>query len=123
MARRLRLLLAPAAALLLAAAGCASSPGSDASADRDAAIRDAIEEGLRRDAAVERIPVQVRVDDGRVVLYGSVDTPAESERVEEIARGAGGVRSVENHLRVGAGSDPSDREIPIEALQGPSPGR
>jgi hyperosmotically inducible periplasmic protein len=112
----------PATTALLLAAGCAggtSSASGSETASADAAVRGAIEEELRRDPIVERIPVQVRVDEGRVVLYGSVDTPAESERAEQIAREAEGARSVENKLRVGAGSDPTDRHVPIDALRGP----
>jgi hypothetical protein len=111
MPRRTGPLLATLAGLLLAA-GCAGAP--DASAERDAALRDAIEEELQRDPTLDHRRVSVHVEDGRVALHGGVDTPAESARAEEIARRADGVRSVENDLRVGPGSGPRDRELPIE---------
>jgi hypothetical protein len=84
----------------LLAAGCATG-GSSAV---EAATRDEIEQSLRRDPLIERLPVAVRVEGTHVALYGDVETAEERQRAEEIAQKTSGVTSVENHLRVAPGA-------------------
>jgi len=45
----------------------------------------------------------VEVKDGVLTLSGTVATPGQKSRAEQVARGVGGVKAVRNQLRVSAG--------------------
>lgn len=58
---------------------------------------------LGADAELKGLSPIIEVKDGVVTLSGTVATPAQRSRAEEVARGVGGVKAVKNQLRVSAG--------------------
>jgi osmotically-inducible protein OsmY len=64
------------------------------------AVRHAIEEALERHVAREARRITVEVQDGRVILSGSLRSLAEREAAVGAVRGTPGVRKVEDHLRI-----------------------
>ncbi len=58
---------------------------------------------LGSDAELKGANPVVEVKDGVLTLSGTVATPAQKSRAEQVARGIGGVKSVKNQLRVSAG--------------------
>ena len=65
-----------------------------------AAVRQAIEEALERHVEREARRMTVEVQDGRVILSGSLRSWAEREAAVGAVRGTPGVWKVEDHLRV-----------------------
>lgn len=65
-------------------------------------VRQRIENALRRDAELEAKRIQVKVDDRKVTLDGTVRTWAERDAVERAAWAAPGVNSVVDHIAIGA---------------------
>jgi len=105
-------LLLPAllAALL---AGCDAQPGLDpdvaretlaARLDPDAALAQKVDRALGIETGQMPYGVEVIATDGRIELWGTVDSTAARKRIELIAAGVVGVRAVENHLRVDPGA-------------------
>lgn len=66
----------------------------------DKAIEQEIREALRRDPYVERFEIKTSVFDGTAHLYGSVDSPFEKSRADELASRISGVVEVRNYLNV-----------------------
>lgn len=64
------------------------------------ALRGAIEEALERQAEREADRIRLEVEDGHVVVSGTVHSWAERRAVVGAVRGTRGVRSVETNLRV-----------------------
>ncbi|HYP58570.1 MAG TPA: BON domain-containing protein [Beijerinckia sp.] len=64
-------------------------------------IKKRIEEALRRNAQVEAQGISIDVHEGKVTLEGMVHTWHERDMAETAAWAAPGVKSVEDHLRVG----------------------
>ena len=58
---------------------------------------------LGTDAELKGANPVVEVKDGVLTLSGTVATPAQKSRAEQVARGIGGVKAVRNQLRVSAG--------------------
>jgi hyperosmotically inducible protein len=100
-------------ALLLStafAAGCAatkSDPGSQTASSRstgqvvdDAAITAKIRAALLADPEVSALKVNVDTNQGAVKLKGEIKSLALRKKVEQIAKGVAGVRSVDNQLIV-----------------------
>ena len=58
---------------------------------------------LGSDAELKGANPVVEVKDGVLTLSGTVATPAQKSRAEQVARGIGGVKAVKNQLRVSAG--------------------
>ncbi|HLM55481.1 MAG TPA: BON domain-containing protein [Pyrinomonadaceae bacterium] len=58
---------------------------------------------LGSDAELKGANTVVEVKDGVLTLSGTVATPAQKARAEQVARGIGGVKAVKNQLRVSAG--------------------
>jgi osmotically-inducible protein OsmY len=90
-------------ALLLTTLG---SPGTThgqepqrAGADTDALLEERISESLAEDLSVDATDIEVRVEDGHIVLGGQVSDAAHRERAERIARSLFGVRSLVNGIR------------------------
>jgi len=101
------------AALASLVAACDVQPGLDpevaqqvaaARIDPDAALAVKVGKALGVDNGALPYGVEVTASDGKVDLWGAVDSTAERKRFEVIAAGVVGVRSVENHLRVDPGA-------------------
>ena len=84
---------------LSACAGTASSRSTGTYID-DKTISTKVEAQLAADSITKAIQVEVETYDGVVQLSGFVDSPAARQRAEEIARGVGGVKAVENDLQI-----------------------
>jgi osmotically-inducible protein OsmY len=72
----------------------------------DMRVREDVCERLWRDPHVDVGEVSVEVNDGIVVLEGSVPQRQMKHRIEDIAAGTAGVHDVENRIRVSAGASP-----------------
>ena len=66
----------------------------------DVQVRAAIASSLINDGGVDARTIRVGVRDGRAVLEGTVGSPAEWFRADEIVRNITGVRILQNRLRV-----------------------
>jgi len=66
----------------------------------DERIREDVCDRLSIDDDVDASEVEVRVQDGEVMLEGSVPTRSMKHRAEDLAEDASGVKDVHNHLRV-----------------------
>jgi osmotically-inducible protein OsmY len=75
-----------------------------ANTDPDAALADKVEKALGTDDAPLAFGVEVTARDGKVELWGTVDSHAARKRFELIAAGVVGVKSLENHLKVDPGA-------------------
>lgn len=107
------LTLASLSAVALLLSGCDAQPGLDAHiaqevvaarADPDAALADKVEKALGLETGSMPYGVEVTAQDGRVELWGTVDSSAARRRFEVTAAGVVGVRAVENHLKVDPGA-------------------
>ena len=65
---------------------------------RDSQLEEAVERVLPKSAT--RFPVQVIAKEGKVLLFGYVDTLELKSRIEAVAQSIPGVRIVTNHLRI-----------------------
>lgn len=72
--------------------------------DPDAALAEKVEKALGAGDAPLAYGVEVTARDGKVELWGTVDSNAARKRFGVIAAGVVGVRSVENRLRVDPGA-------------------
>ncbi|WP_420933143.1 BON domain-containing protein [Alteromonas sp. A081] len=66
----------------------------------DAKITTVIKTRLLMDSDISGFDIEVDVEDGNVVLTGTVDSDAEEDLAVEIAKNASDVKNVENNLRV-----------------------
>ncbi|MFB3910116.1 MAG: BON domain-containing protein [Candidatus Eisenbacteria bacterium] len=66
----------------------------------DDRIRDEVCDRLTDHGWIDARDVEVRVEDGDVALEGSVETREEKRLAEEVAEQVGGVRDVQNRIRV-----------------------
>lgn len=73
------------------------------SQNNDAIILSRITKLLHDNPAIDDSKIEVRVDEGKVVLKGKADTEAEKENAQLICAAVDGVMKVENHLVVEAG--------------------
>lgn len=69
----------------------------------DEAIAENVRKGLLLDPVTERYEVTVKVHNGIVGLYGTVDTAFEKMQAEDVAKRSRGVVDVRNHLTVAFG--------------------
>jgi hypothetical protein len=84
-------------------------PWTDAQAER---LESRVLDALRRDAALGRRPVRVRVLEGGIVeLSGRVAHPNEVALAGDVVRAVDGVRTVLNHVLV-PGADVGARAVP-----------
>jgi osmotically-inducible protein OsmY len=88
--------------LTLALIGCASTSNSTSTGEYidDRAISAKVKTALHTDDDVSGFQVNVETFKGTVQLSGFVDTAAQAERAEEIARGVDGVEDVVNNISV-----------------------
>jgi osmotically-inducible protein OsmY len=88
--------------LTLALIGCAGTSNSTSTGEYidDRAISAKVKTALHTDDDVSGFQVNVETFKGTVQLSGFVDTAAQAERAEEIARGVDGVEDVVNNISV-----------------------
>lgn len=67
----------------------------------DANITSKVKAKYIGDSDVKSLDISVTTEEGVVYLTGRVETQAQKEEAERIAKGTDGVRSVVNHLVVG----------------------
>lgn len=77
---------------------------ADAKAKENAALADKVKAALAADKALRRMTVDVSADDGAVTLFGTADTRAQLEKAAKAAAKVEGVKSVNNQLKLVAGS-------------------
>jgi hyperosmotically inducible periplasmic protein len=78
----------------------------------DSSLTAIVKSALLSDSSLDANKIDVENKAGNVALHGTVDSPAQRERVERIVMSVGGVRSVANNLTVredSAGSGGSSR--------------
>jgi hypothetical protein len=84
----------------------------------DGRIREDVSDRLSEDPWLDASEIEVRVADGEVTLAGAVSSRDDRRRAEDLAAQAGGVRHVQNDLRV---EDRDDRSPPgVPAVTGGS---
>lgn len=66
----------------------------------DADTRAAVFAALTADDRVGGWDIDVEARDGAITLLGSVELPSQRDRAERVALAVGGVKSVDNHLRI-----------------------
>jgi osmotically-inducible protein OsmY len=85
-----------------------AQPPSEAALVNDLQIKTSILEALTRSTELAGKKIEVKVEDRKVTLTGSVDTPAQKSGAEQIARAADGVTAVANELAVSNPAAPSE---------------
>jgi osmotically-inducible protein OsmY len=69
----------------------------------DEIIRQRIVDLLFRDPVIDSKRIEVEVTNGEALLKGHIDTEAEKQHSEELARAVEGVKNVVNHLHIDIG--------------------
>lgn len=69
----------------------------------DEIIRQKIQDILVKDPSIDSTKIIIEVNNRTVNLKGGIDTDAEKQRCEELAKTVEGVKSVENHLHIDLG--------------------
>jgi hyperosmotically inducible periplasmic protein len=88
-------------ALVLATAACQSTTGKSAGTNiDDATITASVKSRLVAEKASNLTRVDVDTNNGTVYLNGTVETPEQKVRAEQLAWQAKGVKSVVNNLQV-----------------------
>jgi osmotically-inducible protein OsmY len=99
--------------ILYQLAACDAQPGlepviaqevANARIDPDAALATKVEKALGIETGAMPYGVEVTAADGKVELWGTVDSNAARKRFELIAAGVVGVKSIASHLRVDPGA-------------------
>jgi hyperosmotically inducible protein len=87
--------------LVMAFAACQSMTGKSAGTNvDDAGITASVKSKLVADKAANLTRVDVDTNNGTVYLNGTVESPEQKSRAEQLAWQANGVRSVVNNLQV-----------------------
>jgi hyperosmotically inducible periplasmic protein len=87
--------------LVMATAACESMTGKSAGTNvDDATITASVKSKLVADKAANLTRVDVDTNSGTVYLNGTVESPEQKARAEQLARQAQGVKSVVNNLQV-----------------------
>jgi hyperosmotically inducible protein len=87
--------------LVMATAACESMTGKSAGTNvDDATITASVKSKLVADRAANLTRVDVDTNGATVYLNGTVDSPEQKARAEQLARQAQGVKSVVNNLQV-----------------------
>lgn len=101
-----------AAPMMLLGAACSEADRQDARSDAsrvanraensasDTVVTTKVKSALLADSQVKGTQVEVTTSDGVVTLSGSVATPEEKQRAEQVAKTIEGVRSVRNEVAV-----------------------
>ena len=72
--------------------------------DPDAQLAEKVEKALGTDTGTLPYGVEVTATDGKVEIWGTVDSSTVRRRIELIAAGVVGVKSLVNHLQVDPGA-------------------
>ena len=87
--------------LVMAFAACQSATGKSAGTNvDDTGITASVKSKLVADKAANLTRVDVDTNNGTVYLNGTVESPEQKSRAEQLARQANGVRTVVNNLQV-----------------------
>jgi hyperosmotically inducible protein len=87
--------------LAMAVTGCQSVTGKTAGTTiDDATITASVKSKLVADKAANLTRVDVDTNNGTVYLNGTVETPEQKAKAEDLARQASGVRNVVNNLQI-----------------------
>lgn len=70
----------------------------------DQRIREDVSDRFYEDDYLDASDVQIRVENGNIILDGTVDSKQAKRRAEDLAESISGVRNVENHLKVNTNS-------------------
>lgn len=89
-----------AAAFVAVVAGCAGAGTKTGEYVDDSAITTKVKTAFATDKTVSAMDVRVETNKGNVRLSGFVDSQAEKQRAEEVARSVAGVKSVTNAITV-----------------------
>lgn len=73
-----------------------------------------LQQAFGNDPATELYEIDAKVKDGRVTLNGEVESWAESQLCERVAKGIKGVKTIRNQIRVRSKLNRPDREIEAE---------
>jgi len=84
----------------------------------DERIKEDINDRLSDDVFVDATDIDVNVNQGEVILTGTVDERTAKRRAEDIAESVSGVRNVENRLRVVISQGTSDRAWSSSSMGG-----
>jgi hyperosmotically inducible protein len=91
----------PAIALMVLLNGCQALTGETFGQNiDDTSITTSVKSKLAADKGSSLTRVQVDTNQGVVQLSGTVETAADRNRAEQVAREASGVKSVKNNLQV-----------------------
>lgn len=90
------------AVVMLALAGCASTPKSEGTAEyvEDSVITGKVKAVFVNDPALKAREINVETFKGVVQLSGFVSSEAEAQRAVAVAKGIKGVSSVKNDMRL-----------------------
>jgi len=90
------------AVTLVSAAGCASSPTSEGTAEYidDSLITGKVKAAIFNEATLKSAEINVETFKGVVQLSGFVNSQADINKAAELARGVAGVKSVKNDMRL-----------------------
>ncbi|HTL67405.1 MAG TPA: BON domain-containing protein [Lacunisphaera sp.] len=88
--------------LAFTAGGCSATATHQSTGEYidDTAITTKVKTAFIRDPVVKGFDVQVETYRGTVQLSGFVDSQAQKDRAEQVARGINGVQNVVNNLRL-----------------------
>jgi hyperosmotically inducible periplasmic protein len=102
---RLTMASAGIAAAVLLLNGCAPIQGRETTGQYvdDATVSTKVRTELIRDQSLKAFDIHVETMQDVVQLSGFVDSPAQKQQAEQIARGVSGVRSVRNNIVVRSG--------------------
>ena len=91
-----------AAAILVTAAGCASTSTQESTGQYldDSAITTKVKAAIFNEPALKSAEINVETYKGRVQLSGFVSSRASMDRAVTVARGVGGVTSVKDDMRL-----------------------
>jgi len=81
----------------------------------DAAVADRVNDRLRSEPTLASSDLRARSEDGSVLLSGSVPTPAERKRAEDVADSVPGVDGVINQIEVAGATPPPPVAAPPPA--------
>ena len=99
--RRMLKAVLPAIALMFLLNGCQALTGETMGQNiDDTSITTSVKSKLAADKGSSLTRVQVDTNNGVVQLSGTVETAADRNRAEQVAREASGVKSVKNNLQV-----------------------